>query len=81
MDKPEGLKPMTPESVKAPAAQSQLPHRTPETAAPQKAEPVPRWREVAAQAATESDPNRLSQLVDELIQLLDEERRNKPGRD
>jgi hypothetical protein len=81
MDKPEGIKAMTPEGVETPAAQSQPPHRTPETGR-QEAEPVPRWREVAAQAATESDPNRLSQLVDELIRLLDEERRNKqPGRD
>jgi|HubBroStandDraft_6_1064221.scaffolds.fasta_scaffold36859_3 hypothetical protein len=76
MDKPEGTKAITPEGVETPAAQSQLPHRTPETGH-QEVEPGPRWREVAAQAATESDPNRLSQLVDELIRLLDEERRNK----
>jgi hypothetical protein len=35
------------------------------------------WREVAALAAKESDPNRLAQLVDELIRLLDEERQSK----
>jgi len=35
------------------------------------------WREVAAMAARESDPQRLAHLVDELIRLLDEERRGK----
>jgi hypothetical protein len=37
----------------------------------------PRWRDIAAQAASETDPQRLSYLVDELIRLLDEERRGK----
>jgi hypothetical protein len=44
--------------------------------APQTPEPQ-RWREVAAQAAIEADPQRLTELVDELIRLLDEERRGK----
>jgi hypothetical protein len=36
-----------------------------------------RWREVAARAASETDPHRLTQLVDELIRLLDECRASK----
>jgi hypothetical protein len=73
MDKPEG--PKCPNSqgretgeTSPPLEQLKAPPRPPDSE---------RWREVAAQAAAETDPNRLTQLVDELIRLLDEGRASK----
>lgn len=75
MDNPEDSKPINPESVKAsiPTPQANS------TGIVQPPNPIPAnsdWREVAAQAATETDPQKLSHLVDELIRLLDAERRS-----
>lgn len=79
MDKPESSKPMNPETEvnrttpEAPqpngtgASQPMIPGHVPRK---------PDWRQVAAAAATETDPQKLSNLVDELIRLLDEERRS-----
>ena len=39
-----------------------------------------RWREVAAMAAGERDPQKLSHLIDELLRLLDKNDEGKPGR-
>jgi len=76
MEKPEGLKcadAHDPNRPKTPLPSERLssPAAPPSTGAE-------RWREVAAQAASETDPQRLSQLVDELIRLLDEGRRHRP---
>lgn len=57
-------------------AKTQAPTTAEETAPRQGPDAQP-WREIAAQAAVETDPDRLSRLVDELIRLLDEERRAK----
>jgi hypothetical protein len=76
MEKPEGLKcadAHDPNRPKTPPPSERLssPAAPPSTGSE-------RWREVAAQAASETDPQRLSQLVDELIRLLDEGRRHRP---
>lgn len=80
-------KPMNPPALVDGKVQEQSPLEEPalrevetpieEPTLPSAAEVASGWRAVAAQAAAETDPTRLSQLVDELIRLLDEERRGK----
>ena len=59
----------------------QLPKHSPSTPQSNRADlsatQNPNWREVAALASTETNPQKLAELVDNLIRLLDEERRSK----
>ena len=75
MEKPEGSKCADAQDPNDP--QTAPLHETLTSSVQPPAAGSERWREVAAQAATETDPHRLSQLVDELIRLLDESRQPK----
>jgi hypothetical protein len=81
MEKPEGSKcensQRKDDSQHVPDVTCSLPPQSSGPSSPGQTKAEPRWREVAAQAASETNPERLSHLVDELIRLLDEERRGK----
>jgi hypothetical protein len=72
MEKPEGSECVDPEDSKTSEAKP-TPGRAPRSDSGVPDDPP--WRKVAAQAASETDPHRLTQLVEELIRLLDQERR------
>jgi hypothetical protein len=76
MENPEDSKPMNSPACKERETQTPTPAEQPALREIPDTQP---WREIAAQAASETDPQRLSRLVDELIRLLDEERRSRGG--